>query len=157
MGPLLGGFINQFAYWRWSFYTLIIWTAVQLLLIIAFVPDTYHPVLLREKAQRLRKETGDDRWHAPMEKTKKSIPQTILHSCYRPFVLLFLEPMCLNLCLFSALLLGILYLFFGAFNQVSSFTHGSLLPCLIQVRSSQSTTGSHCTRSGSASWACWSA
>ena len=33
-------------------------------------------------------------------------------------MLLFLEPMCLNLCLFSAILLGILYLFFGAFDLV---------------------------------------
>lgn len=33
-------------------------------------------------------------------------------------MLLFLEPMCLNLCLFSSILLGILYLFFGAFDVV---------------------------------------
>jgi hypothetical protein len=33
-------------------------------------------------------------------------------------MLLFLEPMCLNLCLFSSILLGILYLFFGAFDLV---------------------------------------
>ena len=33
-------------------------------------------------------------------------------------LLLILEPMCLNLCLFSAILLGILYLFFGAFQLV---------------------------------------
>ena len=111
---MVGGFINQFTNWRWSFYVMIIWTAVQLLLIVVFVPDTYHPVLLRKKAEQLRRETGDDRWHAPIEKTKKSIPRTILNSCYRPFMLLLLEPMCLNLCLFSALLLGTLYLFFGA-------------------------------------------
>lgn len=123
LGPLLGGFINQFAYWRWSFYVLIIWTAVQLALIVIFVPDTYHPVLLRNKAERLRKETDDDRWHAPIEKTKRSIPQAILHSCQRPFILLALEPMCLCLCLYSAVLLGTLYLFFGAFALVFTNNH----------------------------------
>lgn len=97
---------------------------MQLALVIFFVPDTYHPVLLRNKAMRMRKETGDDRWHAPMEKTKRSIPQTILHSCYRPFMLLALEPMCLCLCLYSAIILGILYLFFGAFNLVFVANHG---------------------------------
>ncbi len=62
------------------------------------VPETYHPVLLRHKAVKLRKETGDERWKAPIEIRQRSIPQTILRSCYRPFLLLTLEPMVLNLC-----------------------------------------------------------
>jgi MFS family permease len=49
---------------------------------------------------------------------------TILHSIYRPMLLLALEPMCLNLCIFSAILLGILYLFFGAFQLVYSNVYG---------------------------------
>lgn len=123
-GPLIGGFINSFANWRWSFWTLLIWAIVQLVLVIAFVPETHHPVLLNKKAQQYRKQTGDSRWHAPMEKEKRSktrvwfkigmlenlltiLEQTIITSCYRPFQLLILEPMCLNLCLFSALLLGV--------------------------------------------------
>ncbi|KAK9311095.1 hypothetical protein V1524DRAFT_371723, partial [Lipomyces starkeyi] len=32
--------------------------------------------------------------------------------------LLIFEPMCTNLCLFSAILLGVFYLFFGAFALV---------------------------------------
>lgn len=49
---------------------------------------------------------------------KKSLVRTISQSLIRPFKLLIFEPMCLNLCLFSAILLGILYLFFGAFPLV---------------------------------------
>ena len=94
-----------------------------LALLAAFVPENYHPVLLRRKAMKLRKETGNGRWKAPIEIMQKSILQTILRSCYRPFLLLILEPMCLNLCLFSALLLGVLYLFFGAFQIVFSDNH----------------------------------
>ncbi|KAL9062386.1 MAG: hypothetical protein Q9157_008966 [Trypethelium eluteriae] len=103
LGPLIGGFANQFADWRWTFWTLIIWSGIELALILFFVPETYHPVLLRKKAQKLRKETGNDAW---------------------PFQLLALEPMCLNLCLLSAILLGILYLFFGAFALVFENNHG---------------------------------
>lgn len=47
-----------------------------------------------------------------------------MYSLIRPFQLLFLEPMCLNLCLFSAILLGVLYLFFGAFDVVFTANHG---------------------------------
>lgn len=42
-------------------------------------------------------------------------------------LLLTLEPMCLNLCIFSAILLGILYLFFGAFQLVFANIHGFTL------------------------------
>jgi hypothetical protein len=73
---------------------------------------------LRAKARRIREETGDDRYKAPIEISDRSITMTVIHSLYRPFMLLFLEPMCLNLCLFSSILLGILYLFFGAFDVV---------------------------------------
>lgn len=82
------------------------------------------PVVLRNKARQKRRETGDDRWKAPMEKTNKSILRTVGVSLQRPFQLLIFEPMVLNLCLFSAILLGILYLFFGAFPLVFRNTHG---------------------------------
>ncbi len=127
VGPLIGGFINQYTSWRWTFYVLIIWSGAMLTSIFFFVPETYHPVLLRNKARKIRKETGDERWRAPMEKTNKSIPRTILLSLYRPFQLLFLEPMCFNLCLFSAILLGVLYLFFGAFVLVFRTNHSFTL------------------------------
>lgn len=94
-----------------------------LALITVCVPETYHPVLLRHKAIELRNSSGEQRWKAPIEVMQKSMIQTIVRSCYRPFLLLTLEPMCLNLCLFSALLLGILYLFFGAFGIIFANNH----------------------------------
>ncbi|KAH1558926.1 hypothetical protein KXX17_006423 [Aspergillus fumigatus] len=87
---------------RWTFYVLIIWTASILVLSCVCLLETYHPVLLKRMAVRLRKETGDD----------------------RPMQLLAFEPMCMNLCVFSAILLGILYLFFGAFELVFSHVYG---------------------------------
>ncbi|KAI2639053.1 major facilitator superfamily transporter [Hypomontagnella submonticulosa] len=123
VGPLLGGFINYHLNWRWTYYILLIW-ACALLVAIVLVPETYHPVLLRNKARRLRLSTGDHRWKAPMELSNKSIPRTISLSLLRPFQLLIFEPMCLNLCIFSAILLGILYLFFGAFPLVFTTNYG---------------------------------
>lgn len=83
--------------------------------------------ILRRKAQKLRKETGDDQWIAPIEKMDRSVLQTVLRSMYRPVLLLALEPMCLSLCIFSAILLGIIYLFFGAFQLVFSEVYGLAL------------------------------
>ncbi|KAL1871180.1 hypothetical protein VTK73DRAFT_2231 [Phialemonium thermophilum] len=123
IGPLVGGFINSYANWRWTHYVLIIWSGSILIALALFVPETYHPVLLRNKARRIRKETGDDRWKAPIEKRSKSILKTVAFSLLRPFQLLVYEPMCLILDLYSALLLGIIYLFFGAFPLVFENNH----------------------------------
>lgn len=127
LGPLVGGFINQYASWRWTFYVLLIWAGVELALIAVLVPETYNSVVLKHKAIKKRKETGDQGYYAPVEKMDKSILNTVLWSCIRPFQLLVLEPMCLNLCLISALLLGILYLFFGAFPLIFMNNHNFTL------------------------------
>lgn len=89
---------------RWSFYTLMIWSAFNLVAIAVFVPETYHPVVLRTKARKMRLDTGDSRYFASIEKMDKSIAHTVMWSTIRPFQLLILEPMCLNLCIFSAIL-----------------------------------------------------
>ena len=95
-----------------------------LVAIFLLVPETYSPVLLQKKAQMKRKETGDNRFKAPIEIHEKSLFWTVVRSLYRPFLLLTQEPMCFNLCLFSSILLGILYLFFGAFGLVFSDVYG---------------------------------
>lgn len=82
------------------------------------------PVILRNKAQALRKSTGDGRYHAPIEKFNRSIFRTVARSLLRPVQMLVLEPMMLCLCVYTAILLGILYLFFGAFPLVFQNNHG---------------------------------
>jgi len=124
LGPLISDFINYNVSWRWTFWVALIWAFVQWAAIVLFVPETYHPVILRNMAIQKRKETGDERYYAPLEKMDRSITQTILRSCYRPFLLLALEPMCLALCVYCSVLLGVLYLFFGAFGLVFRENHG---------------------------------
>lgn len=117
---MIGGFINYHVNWRWTYYVLLIWSGIMIFLIIFIVPETYAPVVLRQKARKLRLATGDKKYKAKIEIVEKSIVRTVLKSLYRPFLILFLDPMCFSLCLFSAILLGILYLFFGAFALVFS-------------------------------------
>ncbi|KAL3445809.1 major facilitator superfamily domain-containing protein [Aspergillus insuetus] len=116
IGPLLGGFINQYAHWRWTFYMLLCWTAVMILLVYFFVPETYQPVLLKQKRKHLSTQR-----HEPQSSFSS---KRFRDSMYTPLLLLFLEPMCFCLCLYSAILLGILYLFFGAFQIVFQSVYG---------------------------------
>ncbi|KAF4962165.1 hypothetical protein FSARC_9739 [Fusarium sarcochroum] len=124
IGPVLGGFINFNTHWHWTYYTLLIWSVTLGIIMFLIVPETYHPAILKKKAQNMRKATGDERWYAPTEKSDKTLLTAIGYSLLRPCQLLIFEPMCLNLCLYSAILLGILYLFFGAFPLIFSNVYG---------------------------------
>jgi len=125
LGPILSGFINQHLHWRWTFYILIIWSFVQAGALIILVPETYIPVILKMKAQRLRETTGNPNWYAPMEKTgHPSLAQTLLANCYKPFYFVLLNHMALLLNLWDSLVLGILYLTFQAFPIIFEQKHG---------------------------------
>ncbi|VUC32560.1 unnamed protein product [Clonostachys rosea] len=123
IGPIIGGFINYNTHWRWTYYVMLMWSVLLLVAIAFLVPETFHPAVLRRKAKLLRQSTGDSRWRAPIEEQDKSILGAVGKSLKRPFQLLIFEPMCLSLCIFSALLLGILYLFFGAFPLIFHTHH----------------------------------
>ncbi|KAL9935367.1 hypothetical protein V8E36_005715 [Tilletia maclaganii] len=118
-GPLIAGFINHNTTWRWTFWVILIWSGVTWVLLYFFAPETFAPIILCQTAQKYREEKkdGSDRWWAKHERVvaSKSISQSITSNCTKVFKLLALEPMLLALCIWSALLLGILYLCFNAF------------------------------------------
>ncbi len=123
LGPIIGGFICQNTDWRWVFYVLIIWSAVAYLAILIAVPETYGPLLLKRRLARESQESGEE-MNSLSEKAEKKILLTVANSCLRPMQLLIFEPMCLALCTFSAVILGILYLFFEAFPLVLGGVYG---------------------------------
>jgi hypothetical protein len=102
----------------------MIWTGV-LLLCLIFTPETHEPTLLHQKALATRRITGIEAYKSNSEiiRASKSLSNALIHSMYRPFQLLALEPMCLLLCIYSAVLLGVLYLFFGAFVLIFRTNH----------------------------------
>ena len=66
------------------------------------IPETYRPVLLVRKAKRMRKETGDNRYYAPMEMNKPDIRQRLYNILAMPFKILFLEPMLIAIVVYQS-------------------------------------------------------
>ncbi|TFK24141.1 MFS general substrate transporter [Coprinopsis marcescibilis] len=125
VGPLLSGFINQHLDWRWTYHILAIWIFGQYVALLFLVPETFVPILVKRKAVRLRRDTGDSRYYAPIEREgSKNMAQEILTSCYRPFQLLLFDHMALLLDTWTSLILGIQYLTFQAFPIIFQGTHG---------------------------------
>ncbi|KAI5478283.1 MFS transporter [Pseudohyphozyma bogoriensis] len=116
-GPIIAGFENQHLYWRWTWYIFLVWAFATWVSLIFLAPETYVPAILVKKAKALRKKGRTD-VRAPLELDPRSIPHVIAVSCTRPFELLVLEPMALVLCLWTSILLGILYMFFSGFTIV---------------------------------------
>ncbi|KAJ3813559.1 major facilitator superfamily domain-containing protein [Lentinula aff. lateritia] len=126
VGPLLSGFINQNTNWRWTYYTLTIWTFTQTLalFILKKSATSMVAILISFCPDRLRKSTGDKSYFAPLEKSEINLGQAILVSCYKPFQLVLYDRMALLLNTWTSLILGILYLAFQAFPIIFETNHG---------------------------------
>ncbi|KZV80848.1 MFS general substrate transporter [Exidia glandulosa HHB12029] len=123
LGPLISGFVNQNLHWRWTYYVGLMWAGVELLMLLLFLPETYEPVLLKWKAARLRKETGDSAYFAPIERMDKSIFAAIRASCTIPFRILYHERISLLLNIWASLVLGVIYLTLQAFPIIFGRQH----------------------------------
>ncbi|GJP94089.1 multiple drug resistance protein [Aspergillus niger] len=119
LGPVIGGFLGQSAGWQWvegflAAFTGFIWI-VQFLL----VPETYAPVLLRKRADRLSKLTGKTYISKlDVERGRVSVTSAFGAALLRPWILLFAEPIVFLLSLYMAIVYGTLYMLFDAFPIV---------------------------------------
>ncbi|KAI1110340.1 major facilitator superfamily transporter [Nemania sp. NC0429] len=115
-GPVIGGFVYQYLGWRWDNWLILILAGAATVCMI-FTKETYAPVLLKTKAARLRKETGDDRWWTRYDLSIS--PMAVIKlNLTRPFVLFFTEPILWFFNLWISIIYGILYLCFVAYPIV---------------------------------------
>jgi hypothetical protein len=92
--------------------------------IIFTIPETYAPIILLKKAKRLRKETGDPNYYAPLEKVKRvGIARRVNNILGRPFVILIREPMLIAITVYMSFVYGCLYLLFEAYPIVFTEAH----------------------------------
>lgn len=79
------------------------------------LPETYGPVILKKRARRLRKETGNPSIFAPIELEKKGAKQILTITLTRPLRMLVFEAIVLFTSLYLAFAYAIFYMFFEAY------------------------------------------
>lgn len=100
------------------FALVAILTALLTALGILWLPETYAPVLLRARAQKLSAATGHI-YRSTFEREKKiEIAALFKTSLTRPWQLLFREPIVFLLSIYMAIIYGTLYMLFAAFPIV---------------------------------------
>lgn len=115
IGPIAGGFIAERTTWRWVFYSTSIADGVIQLMGLFFLRETYGPRLLKDRAKRLRKETGDDSYQTEAELQRKTLSQVLRGALIRPFRLLLTQPIVQCLACYMAYIYGIMYLVLSTF------------------------------------------
>jgi DHA1 family multidrug resistance protein-like MFS transporter len=125
MAPFIGGFIiESYLGWRWTAYIPGILGATSFLLNAVFLPETYPPLVLVEKAAELRRRTKNWGIHAKQEEIEVDFRELIQKNFSRPLKILFTEPIVLMLSIYTAFIYGLLYLFLTAYPVVFQQIHG---------------------------------
>lgn len=110
--------------WRWLFWVCTIFSGACLILTALTLPETYAPIILKKKAARVRKETNDERYKAPLDLVKLDASTLLRSTLAKPFIMLAQEPMLLALTIYMAFVYGVLYLLFEAYPIVFQQGHG---------------------------------
>lgn len=118
-GPVIGSALTASSLgWRWTEYIEAIWVFFNTALGILFLPELYSPVLLARKARRMRKETGDSKYHHPHEEMKLD-PKTIITKYFtRPMRMLVTEHMVTLIAFYASFVYGLLYMTLQVFPIV---------------------------------------
>ncbi|KAH6645413.1 putative bicyclomycin resistance protein [Truncatella angustata] len=123
IGPVAGGFLADAKGWRWNFWILVIVAGALAVVMVFTMKETYHPVLLQRKVERLRKQTGNlalrsklDAGLSPADYFKRGI--------IRPIKMLVHSPIVIIMSMFVAVTYGYLYLMFTSMTEVFQQYYG---------------------------------
>ncbi|KAK6087437.1 major facilitator superfamily transporter [Seiridium cupressi] len=115
IGPLVGGWLSMYAGWRWLYWIQLILAGIVWVLITFTVPETYAPTILKKRAQKIRKDTGEPDHVTEQELDKRPLSARMKVFLLRPFQLLFQELIVFLISLYMSVLYGLLYMFFVAY------------------------------------------
>lgn len=120
-GPIIGGFVETYMYWRWCMWLQLIAGVTVQLLHLFFVDETRTTVLITNHAKELRKSGVDPNAYGPHEiKTWAEAlrPKELVTLWIRPFRMFCTEPIVLFLSLLSGFSDALIFMGFQSFGLV---------------------------------------
>ncbi|KAL5337635.1 major facilitator superfamily domain-containing protein [Aspergillus crustosus] len=126
VGPIIGGFMAGRTTWRWMFWSTSIFQAVMILVSFTAFHETYEPVILRARAKKLRRETGESRYYTADERlhATKSPVAVIGRALIRPLRLLAFHPIIQITAVLQGLSYGTLYIVLSTFSDLWTKQYG---------------------------------
>ncbi|KAJ5669755.1 hypothetical protein N7462_010825 [Penicillium macrosclerotiorum] len=139
VGPIVTGWINVGS----GRLDLFFWTnmafAGVIMILVGSIPETYAPVILKRRAAKLRKETGNPNILTEQEQRKLTLRDIARTSLIRPITMIMTEPVLDLMCMYIVLIYSMLYAFFFAypviFGKLYNYNDGQIglmfIPILI--------------------------
>ncbi|KAK7206828.1 major facilitator superfamily domain-containing protein [Myxozyma melibiosi] len=118
IGPIVGGYIGDTVSWRWIYYVFLIFSGAIYVLVALTIPETFAPEILKRRARKLRKETGDSTYVTDLERNRRPLGEMLKVSLCRPMILLCRELIVLLMSIYMSVVYGLLYMFFFAYPVV---------------------------------------
>ncbi|QDS76350.1 hypothetical protein FKW77_002993 [Venturia effusa] len=115
IGAILSGYLAPKA-WNLPYWAAFVIALVSLGILL-ITPETFEPIILKKRAQYLRKYHGA-KVYAPIELQKAGLHDFVTKQMVRPAKMFGTEPLAFFTCLYLALVYGVYYLFFQAYHRV---------------------------------------
>lgn len=139
IGPIVCGWINIGSHRLDLFFWVNMAFSGVIMIIVGLIPETYAPVILKRRAKKLRKETGDENIITEQEKVKLTFRDIVRTSLIRPITMILTEPVLDLMCMYIVLIYAMLYAFFFAypviFGKLYNYNDGQIglmfIPILI--------------------------
>ncbi|KAJ4246541.1 hypothetical protein NW762_013482 [Fusarium torreyae] len=120
LGPIVGGFCEQYLAWRWSIWIQLILGGFIQIVHFFTVPETRSTILMNRIAKKRRKETNANFW-GPDELVpfrERFSAKEVLITWIRPFKMFLTEPIVLVLSLLSGFSDALIFMFIQSFALV---------------------------------------
>ncbi|KAI8228140.1 Citrinin biosynthesis cluster MFS transporter [Colletotrichum sp. SAR 10_77] len=116
IGPMTGSVIVQSSLgWRWIFNFTAIVTLAIAAITYPLLSETYSPVLLANRARRMRHMTRNWALRARSEEQDRNLKDVVESCLSRPAKMLVLEPILLLMSTYISVVFGLMYIFFLAY------------------------------------------
>lgn len=127
-GPVFGPLVNGFVAVSTRRMDLIFWVNMAfcgaMWIIVAFIPETYAPVILKRRAVKLRKETGNPKIMTEQEAQGISFNEMMKSCVVRPLYFAATEVVLDLTCFYVCLIYSLLYAFFFAYPVIFNELYG---------------------------------
>ena len=119
LGPIVGGFVEQYCHWRWAIWIQLIFGGVIQIIHFFTVPETRTTIMMDRIAKK-RRANGENIW-GPNELvpySERFEMKEVLHTWFRPFRMFITEPIVLVLSLLSGFSDALIFMFIQSFGLV---------------------------------------
>ncbi|KAL2048871.1 hypothetical protein ABVK25_010877 [Lepraria finkii] len=125
LGPIVGGFVTMSHLgWRWTQWLLLILGMSSVMLYFFTVPETYSPVVLSQRAAKIRPESRTGAIQAEANKKQIDLRDLLRKYILKPWIMIAQEPILALITLHVGFVFAFLYLCFEALLHSSRTVAG---------------------------------